>query len=238
MSSETRYLAVMLDAPLMSWGHSSRFTRRTTALHPTRSALTGMICAALGVAKGSDAEKAWLDQLEKVQMTVLAIPRQKPLGGEELPIRRMEDYHVTGGGYDKKTQAGSIPRKASGGPCDNPTLSWRQYLLDARFGVILAGSGETLREVAKALADPRWGVWFGRKNCIPAAPVLRGVVVDTLDEGLAHLGLVGKQLTEFAHVADAESFADGTDTLMDAPVNYMTRQFKPRRIAKHVRAER
>ena len=32
--SDTAYLALLLDAPLQSWGFSSRFQRRTTELHP------------------------------------------------------------------------------------------------------------------------------------------------------------------------------------------------------------
>jgi CRISPR system Cascade subunit CasD len=190
-----------------------------------------MICAALGVEKGSDEEKAWLERLEKVRMTVLTIPRQKPEGGNELPMRRLEDYHVTGGGYDKKIQAESIPRKASGGPCDNPTLSWRQYLLDARFGVILAGPRDTLTAVTVALHDPKWGVWFGRKNCIPAAPIVRGEVTSTMKEVMRALGLEGREVGEFSPVQET-SFAEGTDTLMDSPVNFLTREFKPRRVSK------
>jgi CRISPR-associated Cas5-like protein len=64
MSTDTAFLALMLDAPLMSFGHASRFQRRTTALQPTRSALTGMICAAAGADKGSAAEAAWLERLD------------------------------------------------------------------------------------------------------------------------------------------------------------------------------
>src|SRR3989442_1200553 len=32
---------------MQSWGHASRFERRTTALHPTRSGVLGLIAAAL-----------------------------------------------------------------------------------------------------------------------------------------------------------------------------------------------
>lgn len=228
--SDQAFLALMLDAPLQSWGFASRFQRRTTALHPTRSGIVGMLCAAKGVAKGGDAERKWLAELERVRLTVLAIPRRPGGHRDVLEIRRLDDYHTTGGGYDKKTQSHSIPRKASGGPCDNATLSMRQYLLDAKFGVILAGPVDTLRKVAEALANPCWGVWFGRKNCIPAAPILRGGVAATIEEVMAALGLRGLTLEAFSRVEEAASFGEGTDTLMDGPVNFLTREFKPRRI--------
>ena len=160
--SEHVYLALMLDAPLMSWGFASRFQRRSTALHPTRSGILGMICAALGVSKGASAEAEWLARLEPTSLTVFAIPRHPEGCVRPLEIRRLEDYHTTGGGYDKKTQALWIPRKASGGPSDNATLSSRQYLLDAKFGVILCGPRSTLEPVGEALCNPRWGIWFGR----------------------------------------------------------------------------
>jgi len=44
----------MLDAPLQSWGFASRFQRRTTGLHPTKSGVVGLLCAAL-------AEISWLE---------------------------------------------------------------------------------------------------------------------------------------------------------------------------------
>ncbi len=43
MSVNTAYLALLLDAPLQSWGSESRFQRRTTALHPTKSGIIGMM---------------------------------------------------------------------------------------------------------------------------------------------------------------------------------------------------
>ena len=222
--SDQAYLTLMLDAPLMSWGHSSRFQRRTTALHPTRSGIFGMLCAAFGAEKGSAAEQEWLARLEPMRLTMLTIPRIS-----SRSIRRLEDFHTTGGGYDKKTHTQWIPRKASGGPCDNATLSHRQYLLDAMFGVIIEGDLATLKVVAEALQDPQWGIWFGRKSCIPAAPVPRGLAA-TMEAAMANLGLEGKSVDNFAVVEDAVSFADGTDTLMDMPANFKTREFKPRRI--------
>lgn len=191
-----------------------------------------MICAALGVDKGSANEADWLKRLESVGMTVLTIPRQPEETQQPLEIRRLEDFHTTGGGFNKKTHPQCIPRKASGGPCDNATLSTRQYLLDAKFGVILVGSCSTLEKVNSALSNPCWGVWFGRKNCIPAAPICRGGLKETLEEVLIDLGLAGKNLSEFFCVAEVTSFDEGTDTLMDVPVNFKTREFKPRRICQ------
>lgn len=220
--SDTGYLALMLDAPLMSWGHASRFTRRTSALHPTRSALLGLLCAAKGVAKGSDDERVWLSELELVRMTVLTLPRQPTGCHQALAVRRLEDFHTTRG---TRSAENKIKKEA--------VISHRQYLLDARFGVILSGAMGTLQTVETALRNPRWGVWFGRKSCIPAAPILgRNGVVATVAEAMSALGLEGRMLEQYRRVEET-TFDGGTDTLMDTPVNFLTREFKPRRIHVH-----
>lgn len=228
MSADTGYLALMLDAPLQSWGFASRFQRRTTGLHPTKSGVIGLICAAMGHAKRPVEEDDLLRQLATLKMTSIAIARDYP---------RLEDFHTVGGGYDKKTQLQFIPRKASGGPCDNPTVTRRQYLADARFGVILTGDRALLERVAAALQDPVWGVWFGRKNCIPAEPIHRGLFDQ---ESEAQQALVGdRSIEEFTTVIEVERFEDGTDSLSDQPVSFGDatssgpdkRQFAVRRIA-------
>ena len=217
MSADTAYLALLLDAPLQSWGFESRFQRRTTGLHPTKSGVIGLICAAMGIGKGTDAERETLPQLVALKMTSIA------MSGHDL--RRMEDFHTV-----------LNTRRASGKMNDDPVVTRRQYLLDARFGVILAGDRALLERVAVALQDPVWGVWFGRKNCIPAEPILRGLFDE---EREAQQALIAdRSIEEFTTVTDAERFEDGTDSLGDQPVTFGDatssgpdkRQFAVRRI--------
>jgi CRISPR system Cascade subunit CasD len=199
----------MLDAPMQSWGFSSRFERRTTGLHPTKSGVVGMICAALGLAKGSDDEKALLPQLAGLKMTSVCIPRQQQGQGQDTVthMRRLEDFHTVLG-----------TRRAGGGFNPNPVVSRREYLTDARFGVILRGDGALLRKVSAAVEDPRWGLWFGRKNCIPAEPISRGVHAE---EGGAWKALVGDvSPEEFSNVAETDGFGAGTDSIPDQPISF------------------
>jgi len=81
-----------------------------------------------------------------------------------------------------------------------------------------------------------WGVWFGRKSCIPAEPVYRGLF-DT--ELLAQCMLIRERsIEEFTAVTEVENFADGTDSISDQPVSFGDgassgpdkRQFAVRRI--------
>ncbi|MGA2608837.1 MAG: type I-E CRISPR-associated protein Cas5/CasD [Terriglobia bacterium] len=212
MSTEKGYLALLLDGPLQSWGFASRFQRRTTVLHPTKSGVIGLISAAIGLAKGSPEEAEWLPKLTALKMTSIALARNG--------ARRLEDFHTTGGGYDKKTQPQFIPRKASGGPCDNPTVSRRQYLLEARFGVILEGDRCVLERAATALQDPVWGVWLGRKSCIPAEPIFRGVFEMRAE---AERELIGDApIDQFTRLEEVANFDAGTDSYNDQPVSFGT----------------
>jgi CRISPR system Cascade subunit CasD len=242
--SERACLALLLDGPLQSWGFASRFQRRTTGLYPTKSGVVGMISAAMGLAKGSPEESVWLPRLAALKMTSITVPRQGGPAGQ--PRRRMllrlEDFHATGGGYDKATQPQFIPRRAAGGPCANPTLSYRQYLLEARFIVLLEGERETVERAAGGLRNPVWGVWFGRKSCLPAAPVLAGVF-DGAAPAWAELERKlelhdNGPLESYTRVSDAPDFAAGDDTLNDRPISFGdgessgpgARRFAPRRI--------
>ncbi len=224
------HLALMLDAPLQSWGFASRFQRRTTGLHPTKSGVVGLLCAALGAAKGSPAEREWLPKLAGLRMTVVTIPRRRVAGSskaqsEEVPLRRLEDFHTV-----------MNTRRATGAPNHDPVVTHRQYLLDARFGVLLAGESEVLRRAADALRDPVWGVWFGRKCCIPAAPLYRA---GPCDEAAAWHALIGDAPPEqFSRVEEVTRFEDGTDSISDQPLSFGTadssgpegRHFTPRRV--------
>jgi len=197
MSSDA-YLALLLDAPLQSWGFASRFQRRTTGLHPTKSGVLGMICAAMGIGKGTDAERETLQRLAALKMTSIAIMRDYP---------RLEDFHTV-----------QNTRRASGKPNNDPVVTRRQYLADAKFGVILAGDRMLLERVAEKLRDPVWGVWFGRKSCIPAAPVVRGVFSDREE---AQRELIGEMpLEQFTRVEEVADFAAGTDSYNDQPLSF------------------
>jgi CRISPR system Cascade subunit CasD len=204
---DTACLALLLDSPLQSWGFASRFQRRTTGLHPAKSGVIGLISAAMGLAKGSDEERETLPELASLKMTTIAIPRQVAASATPLPVLRLEDYHTVLG-----------TRRASGTMNTDAVVTHRQYLLDARFGVLLAGERSLLERARAGLEDPLWGVWLGRKSCIPAEPILRGLFST---EREAQRALIGDQPTEaFTTVSEVEEFAEGTDSLSDQPVSF------------------
>ena len=212
MSSDA-CLALLLDGPMQSWGHASRFERRTTALHPTRSAIVGLIAAALGIDKHGPDEAAQLGHFAALRVTTVKLDK-RDRRGTELPIQRLEDYHTVTG-----------IRRASGKVDDDATVqTYRHYLLDARFGVLLEGPAALLEGIAGALRNPKWGVWLGRKCCLPASPVLVAVKAgqsQAWSELLRRAGYEGAEpIEQFDRVIEAAASEPGADMIEDTPVAF------------------
>jgi CRISPR system Cascade subunit CasD len=223
MSSENHYLVMRLVGPLQSWGFDSQYNRRNTGLMPTKSAIAGMCCAAFGYNRGSDEEEEFLAKFGKLRMTAIAIPRiikKQSLLKEktvELKVRRMHDYHTV-----------QNTRKADGGIKDCHITN-RQYLSDASFGVLLEGEKEFLQKISKQLKDPVWGIWLGRKTCVPAAPVFVGLS-EAKEKALGLLGI--NEIEKYTSQVETNTFSEGRDSIPDNPISFASgkRLFSPRRI--------
>ncbi len=211
MSSENAYLSLRLEGPLQSWGYESQYNRRTTGLMPTKSGVAGICCAALGFGRGSSEEATFLRAFVKLKMTAIAVPQEKS-------VQRMTDYHTV-----------QNTRTAEGKNKDCH-ITYRQYLNDSRFGIVISGSSAILSTIADALQNPVWGVYLGRKCCIPSAPLYAGVH-DT-EEAAVHSLIGTRLLIECRVQRDVERFEDGRDSLPDLLVSFDSagRMFTPRRI--------
>ena len=110
-----------------------------------------------------------------MKMTVLHVATQP-----KRSAQRLSDFHTVGGGWieDWKADKNNLrakmhaPKKAGDGSPFGTVITHRDYLTDTRFIVLLKGETSLLEQCAAALENPKWGVWFGRKCCIPAAPLL------------------------------------------------------------------
>ena len=235
-----RHLALYLRAPLQSWGASSKFGDRGTIDAPTRSGLLGLIAAACGIDKNDEVrDREWLARAAKLSLTILAFRR-----GD-----RMTDYHTVGGGFDKDNpwQKRMIPATADGKP-RGTDLTHRDYLTDSVFGVVISGDDGLVAEMAEGLANPVWGVWLGRKSCIPTEPILVGVfdsdeaaqkALDTRFRASLERGggkIAGKREDDAVELDIVEATADeAEETLLDVPVSFNRREFHARRIRREIR---
>jgi CRISPR system Cascade subunit CasD len=149
--SEIYTLLLRLNGPMQSWGYRSRFDYRDTALEPTRSGVIGLICAAMGIARGEP-----ISRFDAIRMGV-RVDRDG----------RLEcDYH---------TALDVIKADGSG---NDTVVSHRDYLADASFTVGLQSNDQQLlNEIAAALLSPIWTLFLGRK----AFPLSAPPVIDPLN---------------------------------------------------------
>jgi len=156
----TQYtLLLRLEGPMQSWGYRSRFDYRDTALEPTRSGVIGLICAAMGIARGED-----ISQFEPIRMGVRVDKDGRP----------ERDY---------QTALDVIKADASG---TGTVVSYRDYLADASFTVGLQSSDtELLGKIANALQAPVWPLFLGRKAfplAVPPVSPVEGIKTGTLED--------------------------------------------------------
>jgi len=151
-------ILLRMRAPMMSWGDHSRFTIRDTRSEPTKSAVIGLLCAALGRPR-SEA----VHDLAALKMGV-------QINQEGLV---QCDYH---------TVMDSI--KSSGIKGDT-VISQRYYVADADYVVGLEGTDRLfLNTLDAALQTPCWQLYFGRKSFLPSCPVQVGIQELSLEEAL------------------------------------------------------
>lgn len=223
MCADTSCLALRLQGPVQSWGSESQYNRRATHTMPSKSAIAGMLCAAQGAERGSAKESALLAGLAHVRMlAVAAHPLFAGAHGENRRHRtavRMVDFHTI-----------QNTRKATG-KLKNCHITHRHYLNDANFYVFLVGKQDLLQSLHDALVDPIWGVWLGRKCCVPSAPVLAGLFVT---EAEACARLLKAPLENFTHEREVESFDTGCDSLPDQTQCFASsvRRFVTRRVLR------
>jgi len=147
-------LFMRLEGPLQSWGtHESKFVVRRTARAPTKSGVIGLICAALAIPR-TQAHAEWLPRLARLRMGVRI----------DRPGVRWWDYHTVG--------ARMMMRTAEGRTKEGAMLTRREYLCDASFLVTFIGDGALISDLVRALENPTWTPYLGRKCCCPSRPML------------------------------------------------------------------
>ncbi len=223
-------LAFYLDAPMQSWGSSSKFQRRETESFPTKSGVLGLLAAALGIDKHSPDEADALAPLAALRFSVVkVIPADR-----DRPVERLSDFHTIGGGYDRKNPLTNryICRTASGKVCEYAVITRRTYLTDARFIATLEGPTDALTCCATALENPTWGGWFGRKCCLPATPFLP-TLADTREAAItALLDKFPPDLRPTPTQGQTESPGDGAWFQADQPTSYGQREYQSRPVQR------
>lgn len=231
----TRYLLLWLQAPLQSWGHDSKFGRRDTLNFPTKSGVLGLVCCAMGL--GGEQRK-FLAEFAPLKQTVLSFVRKNYNGikADREPLLR--DFHMVGSGYDVENnpwQALLEPRKSDGkrrtSDGGGAKMTYRYYLQDATFAVVLEIPTDKAETIADALQSPVWDLFLGRKSCVPTDLVYRGVF-ENAEDAIESALLIAEEkalLLDFK-VLDGE-YEGEVLTLTDVPVCFGEKKiYRDRRV--------
>lgn len=224
---DTHYLLLWLEAPLQSWGADSKFSRRDTLNFPTRSGILGLLFCALG-AIGE--QRDLLERFGHFSQTVYS-----------FIIREREallcDFQMVGSGYDDTDPWASllIPKtsegkKAVGG---GTKMTYRYYLQNARFGVILDLPQDLADRTAEALKNPAFDIYLGRKDCVPTDFVFRGVF-SSIGEAEAELDRIAQEkgaVLDFKVIAGDHPELGDVMTVNDIPLQFgPVKKYRDRRI--------
>lgn len=228
-ASSSSYLLFQLYGPMASWGDVAVGEVRPTFDHPSKSAILGMVAAALGIRR-SEEEKHW------------ALASQYRFAARlDVPGRLLRDYqNAWAPEKGAPTRRDELERRDL-----NNIQSYRDYRCDARATACLwteaAEPRWDLWQMRQALEEPEFTLYLGRKACPPALPLaptvtealsLREAFASTShsDDPFTEALMAGRDTVRL-YWEETESSgleADQTQTRRDQPVSRARWQFAER----------
>lgn len=155
----TEFLILKLQGVMQSWGKHTYEDYRPSELFPTRSALSGLLGACLGIERQDSTALQALNSSYRYAVRV----DQREFNNRKLDIQRIFDYHTIGESI-----------RATGGIRKDPIQSYREYLYDAQFTVALSLneiSSYTLEQLTQAVQTPVYTPFLGRRSCPLSRPL-------------------------------------------------------------------
>jgi len=163
------FLMMRLYGPMASWGDIAVGEQRLSQGHPSKSAVIGILAAALGIRRDEEEKQI---ALSKSYSLAVRIDAQGAL---------LRDYHTVqvpppdrGRTYYTRKEETSVPKYAM-----NTILSQRDYRVDAHYTVALFSDNAmlyTFEHLLNALKAPRYILYLGRKSCPLAFPLMPKIV--------------------------------------------------------------
>jgi CRISPR system Cascade subunit CasD len=161
------WLAFQLYGAMGSWGDIAVGEFRQSWDHPTRSAVIGLVCAALGIRR---------DEEERLAEVANGYRFSFRVNEDSIPVR---DYHTTqvpssGTGRNKKRFFTRKEELSVSEDQISTILSTRDYLCDCGYTVFLnslPGAPYTLDEIKSHLLRPVFTLYLGRKSCPLSIPL-------------------------------------------------------------------
>lgn len=195
-----KYLLLWLEGPLQSWGYNSRFDTRLTFEFPTKSGIYGLLLASSG---DSGPQCELLERMKDAFfLAISCVPQDKD--SEKSEGYQLRDYHMVGNGYDKNNlwENGYILRKSKilrnneREIADMPRQTYRYYLQNKKFAVILGLEDDLAKKFAASLQEPVFDLYLGRKCCVPTRPIFQGLFTSETEARNAMLKFLAEYKTE------------------------------------------
>lgn len=229
-------IALRLAGPLQSWGSASQYSRRDTALAPTKSGVLGLLAAAQGRRRTDP-----IDDLVSLRLGVRI----------DEPGTLLRDYHTVSDYRGEPLLSAAVLRSGRQKPTSPVKATYvteRFYLQDALFVAVVTGARAVIEGLAQAVMQPAFPLSLGRRACPPAQPLLVQIGGEVVFEpdGRDLLAIMPWQVSAYwrdwvgrrrgrpptvrlATIVDAD---DGADALGDVPVSFdpAHRGFRTRRV--------
>lgn len=236
------YLVFRLYGPLASWGEVAVGESRHSAAYPSKSALLGLLGAALGIRRDQTDTQTALNNGYQFAVKMLC-------NGTLL-----RDYHTTQvpDSVGKRVYRTRRDELVFGQDRLGTVLSSREYRCDSKALIAVTANADapfSLAQLKEALLRPKFQLSLGRKACVLAAPLAPDVVeADGYKAALdryAHADVMAKGWLEerwlpddaprYYWEGDRQDLAADLDlstaqqlTRHDMPVSRERWQFKPR----------
>lgn len=160
----TDYLVFQLYGPLAAWGEPAVGEVRHTNPIPGRSAILGLLTAALGIRREEEARLSELHGHYRIAVRQLR------------ESQWLRDYHtVQVPRENRKLRYATRRDELRLAPDELQTiLSTREYRCDAYYLIAIEltdGAPYTLEQLRRALQQPVFPLYLGRKSCPPGLPL-------------------------------------------------------------------
>jgi len=224
------YLIIKLQGAMQAWGGHTYEDYRPSLIFPTRSAVTGLLGACLGIERKAIETLKALDH--SFQLTVRANKRKI------VQLRQVSQDEFGKTGKDKFVSMQKITdfhtvqhaRKVDGKPRQEAIISRREYLCDAEFTLALSFVEDAdygLERVIKAIQKPVYTPFLGRRSCPIQRPLYEAVInAEDAQEALSKIEPYQGTLYSETELAGGTAM-----TVRDQPLfATKVRQFNNRRI--------
>ncbi len=157
------YLLFQLYGPLAAWGETAVGEMRPSGAWPGKSAIVGLLGAALGLRREEESSHRELSECYGLAVCV------------ESPGELLRDYHTSQVPPERRGRVYRTRLDELKSDSLHTILSQRDYRMDALYRVALwcrsdvaPHSMESLRD---ALRTPVFSLYLGRKSCPPSLPL-------------------------------------------------------------------